>query len=72
MKILELDKKYCREYYNGKYQPMIDAEDGVIFDDERIRHAFNFGNGTERDMQRWIKDNRQYARFYDMENHKFI
>lgn len=72
MRILELDKKYCREYYNGKYQPMIDAEDGVIYDDERIRHAFAFGKGTEKDMQRYMNDNRKYARFFDLDRREFI
>lgn len=72
MRILELDKGYCRREYNGKYQPMIDAEDGVIFDDERIRHAFAFGNGTTKDMKRYMNDNRNYARFYDLDRREFV
>ena len=72
MKIIELDKRFCREEYGGNYQRMIEEEDGVIFDDERIRNAFSGGHGTGKDLMRFINDNRIFARYYDMENHKYI
>lgn len=43
MKILELDRKQARELYNNNYKKMIAQNDGVLYDDERIKKAFNFG-----------------------------
>ena len=42
MKILELDRKEAREVYNNNYKKMIAQNDGVLYDDERIKKAFNF------------------------------
>ena len=30
-----------------------------VWDDERIRKCFNFGNGTKKDWERFIKDNKE-------------
>ena len=72
MMILELDKKYCREQYKGNKKQMIEQQDGLIWDDERIRHAFSFGHGTEKDLRRYINDNKCYAWFYDMQKQCYI
>ena len=72
MKILELDKNFCRKYYNGNYKKMIEKLDGLIFDERTTRRAFSFGNGTEKDLMRYIKDNRQYCKYYDLENNAYI
>lgn len=37
MKVIELSKKYCKDYYNGNFDEMVKAQDGVIYDDERIK-----------------------------------
>ena len=29
-----------------------------VWDNERIRNAFNFGNGTIKDFERYMKDNK--------------
>ena len=30
-----------------------------IWDDEKIKRTFNFGNGTKKDWERFIKDNKE-------------
>lgn len=72
MKILELSKSYCSKEYDGNFQKMIDEEDGVIYDDYRIKKAYNRGNGTPKDFKRYMENNRKYCLYYDMENHMFI
>lgn len=72
MKIYMLDRKDCRKSYNGNFLKMIEAEQYVEFDDERIRRAFNFWNGTEKDMERFMEDNKCDFRFYDAENSRYI
>lgn len=72
MKILELCKNYCHDQYNGNYRRMIEEEDGIIFDDEKIRLAFNRGNGTEKDFRRFMKRNAKRFRYYDMDARAFI
>ena len=72
MKIYMLDRKDCRKSYNGNFLKMIEAEQYVEFDDNRIRRAFNFGNGTEKDMNRFMRDNNKYCRFYDAEKSVYL
>lgn len=79
MKILELDRRECREEYGGNWARMLEvvrhwAESTpcVIWDNEKIRHAFNGGEGTPKDMRRMMRDNRIYCRFYDLEKETFI
>lgn len=72
MKILELSKSYIRKHYNNNYDNAINALDGVLFDDERVKHAFNFGNGTVKNFIGYIKNNRQFCKYYDLENNQYI
>lgn len=72
MKILELDRKQARELYNNNYKKMIAQNDGVLYDDERIKKAFNFGRGTINELQKYINNNRQYCRYYDIEDKRYI
>lgn len=34
---------------------------------ERVRDAFNFGHGTVKDFERYMKDNKRYCRFERVE-----
>lgn len=72
MAILELYRRFCREEYNGNFDKMVEEKDGIIFDDERIKRAFNFGNGTAEDMKKHMRNNNMYCRYYDMESHTYI
>lgn len=72
MNILELSKKYCKEYYNGNYTEMIVKKDGLLFTEEVVKRAFNFGNGTEKDLKKHIENNRCFCRYYDLDKKVFI
>ena len=56
MQILEIDKKYLKEVYDGDISLCIGCKDGIIFDDKMIKIAFNFGNGTISDFKRYLYD----------------
>lgn len=43
-----------------------------IWDNERIRSAFNFGNGTMQDLIEYAKRNKAYCCIYDTETKSFI
>jgi hypothetical protein len=72
IKILELSKNYCKKYYNNDYKKMIKELDGVLFDDNSIKKSFNFSNGTFKHLMNYISSNRNYAKFYDLINKKYI
>jgi len=71
-RILELSKDYGKKFYNGNYKKMIDEMDGVLYDDENIKQAFNYGNGTFKHLMDYIKDNSKYARYYDLNKKRYI
>lgn len=64
MKILELSKNYCKKYYNGNYEEMIKEKDGIIWNSNK--------NTTEKQLKRYIEDNKVFCKFYDLKNEKFI
>lgn len=70
--ILELSKNYCKKEYDGDYNKMIDKMDGVLYDDETIKQTFNFGNGSFKDLMNYINNNREYAKYYDLNKKKYI
>lgn len=72
MRILEMSRSCCRSDYAGNFSAMIAAGDGIIYDDERIRHAFNFGNGTPTDFRQYVENNRKYSRYYDLDSRAYI
>lgn len=39
-----------------------------IWDDDRIKKAFNFGKGTKQDFLNYMKNNKQFAKFEIIEN----
>lgn len=61
--ILEIGKTYVRDFYNGNLEECIKERDGIDWTQERIRTAFNGGNGTEKDLRRYMDNNKQYAYF---------
>ena len=72
MKILELSRDYAKKFYNGNYKKMIDEVDGVLYDDENIQNAFNYGNGSFNHLIRYINNNRKYAKYYDLNKKCYI
>lgn len=61
--ILEISKDYLQKFYNSNLKEAIAEKDGVLWTSERIKKAFNFGNGTEKDLKKYIKTNEKYCIF---------
>lgn len=72
IKILELSKDYAKKFYNGDYKKMIDEMDGVLYDDENIKQAFNNGNGSFKHLMNYIKANHKQAKYYDLNKKCYI
>jgi hypothetical protein len=63
---LEIGKSYLKKFYNNNLQAAIDEKDGILWDDNRIKQAFNFGQGTKKDLQNHINNNKKYAYFVEV------
>lgn len=61
--ILEIGKSYVEKFYNGNLQNAVTERDGIEWTQERIKAAFNAGNGTNEDLKRYMQDNGKYAYF---------
>lgn len=65
--IYEIDKNVLNNIYNGDTPEARQQaiNDGFFIDwtEKRIKNAFNFGNGTEADLKRYMNDNKQYCVF---------
>ena len=63
--IIEYDKALLRNEYNGNIDKM--TADGMFLEwtPERIKGAFNFGNGTEKHLKEYMNNNKQYCIFID-------
>lgn len=61
--ILEISRDYVRDFYGGNLQECLQERDGVDWMPERIKAAFNGGNGTQKDLGRYMEDNKKYAYF---------
>lgn len=71
MKILEIYKQWFRTDYNNDLQRVLceyeNNNDFIVWTAERVKSAFNFGNGTEKDLKKHIANNKCYCIFYDLE-----
>ena len=67
MKIAEINKKLLKQIFNGNIQAVIDNDYFILYDDEQIKKAFNSGNGTKKDLTRYINNNRCFSVYYDLE-----
>lgn len=72
MMVYELCRKDLREEFKNDAKKMIRGKMYILWDEERVKHAFNFGNGTMKDFKRYMKDNKIYCRYYDAESKSFI
>ena len=72
MRIAEIGRDYLKKEYGGNRAAALAAGDFILFDDDRIRRAFNAGAGTAADMRRWMKDNAAYCIFYDLDARAYI
>lgn len=64
--IFEIGKSYVKKFYNGNLKQCIQEKDVIIWTDERIKKAFNFGNGTIKDLNRYMHDNKEFCYFVEI------
>lgn len=61
--ILEIGRKYLRDFYNNNLAQAVKEKDGVKWDDETIKKAFKFGTGTRKDFEEYRKNNTKHCIF---------
>lgn len=65
--LCEISKNILNRMYGGDTpetrQKAIADGYCIMWNKERIKNAFNFGEGTEADLKRYMKDNKQYCIF---------
>lgn len=59
--ILEISKDAAREL--GSAKRAIEAGMFTAWDNARIESCFNFGHGTQKDFERYMKDNGKFCIF---------
>lgn len=63
---LEIGKSYVKRFYNGDVSAAVKERDGILWTDERIKAAFNNGNGTKSDLKNHIQNNKAFAYFVNI------
>lgn len=64
--ILEIGKSYVNKFYNGKLKDAVKAKDGILWTSEKIKNAFNNGNGNKTDLKKHIDSNKNFAYFVEI------
>ncbi len=64
--ILEISRKYLKDFYNNNLEEIIKEKDGILWNAERIQQAFNFGKGTQKDFKRYQQNNKKYCIFVEI------
>ena len=64
--ILETGKSYISKFYGGDLNAAIKEKDGILWTNEKIKAAFNSGNGTIKELNEHIKNNKKFAYFVEV------
>ena len=64
--ILEIGKSYINKFYGGDLAAAVKEKDGILWTDEKIKLAFNNGNGSIKDLKNHINNNKKYAYFVEV------
>lgn len=64
----EVNKKYIARY--GTIEKAIEEGYFIDWTPERIKAAFNAGNGTMKDFKRYMNDNKQFCKYLKWRNQK--
>ena len=64
--ILEIGKSYINKFYNGDISGAVKGTDGILWTPERIKNAFNNGNGTKKDLKNHMNNNKKYCYFVEV------
>lgn len=64
--VLEIGKSYVNKFYNRNLEKAVENKDGILWTDEKIKAAFNNGNGTLKHLNDHIINNKKYAYFIEV------
>ena len=64
--VLEIGKSYVKKFYNSNLDEAIKNKDGILWTDEKIKSAFQNGDGTIKDLKNHISNNKKYAYFMEV------
>lgn len=64
--IREYSKALVYQKCNGSIEKATEYGFYSDWTEERIKGAFSFGNGTEKDLRRYMNDNKQYCIFVEV------
>lgn len=64
--IIQIGKDYLKKYYNNDIMQAYREGDCIEWTPQRIKAAFNLGNGTKEDLKRYIHYNKQYCVFKEI------
>lgn len=62
--IREIYKPYIKQ--DGSIEKVIENGFYIDWTPERIKNAFNFGNGTEKDLKKHIENNKCFCLFLEV------
>lgn len=62
--IIEIYKPYIK--LDGSIEKVIENGFFIEWTPERIKNAFNFGNGTEKDLKKHIQNNKNLCLFLEV------
>ena len=64
--ILEIGRKYLRDFYTNNLAQAVKEKDGIKWYDEKIKKAFNFGNGTRKHFEEYRRNNAKHCIFVEV------
>lgn len=64
--IIEISRNLLNRKCNGDIKKAVAAGYYTTWTTERIKGAFNNGNGTEKDLKRYMHDNKKYCVFMEV------
>lgn len=64
--IIEIDKRILKNEYNNDIKKAITDGFYMTWTQERIKGAFSFGNGTEKDLKQYMENNKKYCVFLEV------
>lgn len=70
MLLFEIHKLDLKKY--GSVKKVIAAGEYIERNDDFVKHAFNFGNGTKKDMNEYIRNNSVFCVWIDAETMKKV
>lgn len=62
--IREIYKPHIRQV--GSLEKVIENGCYIDWTPERIKNVFNFGNGTEKDLKKYIENNKRFCLFWEV------